>query len=148
MAATSGIDSTTASAPAIAGTPSVLFTTQAAPLFLVVGNHDSSAFSAGANIFLVLMAANNKDWAGLGQMIEQLQGLSSVQEFKALHPALDLNALRMVVYAAVLIGLMILRPEGLFGERELFRRVRKAMTRGFDGGDPQTPGPAGKAGPS
>ncbi|MEZ4294234.1 MAG: branched-chain amino acid ABC transporter permease [Polyangiaceae bacterium] len=37
---------------------------------------------------------------------------------------LDLNALRMVVYAAVLIGLMILRPEGLFGERELFRRKR------------------------
>jgi 3-hydroxyacyl-CoA dehydrogenase len=41
---------------------------------LVVGNHDSSAFSAGANIFLVLMAANNQDWKGLGQMIEQLQG--------------------------------------------------------------------------
>jgi branched-chain amino acid transport system permease protein len=37
---------------------------------------------------------------------------------------LDLNALRMVVYAAVLIGLMILRPEGLFGERELFQRKR------------------------
>jgi branched-chain amino acid transport system permease protein len=35
---------------------------------------------------------------------------------------LDLNALRMVIYAAVLIGLMILRPEGLFGERELFQR--------------------------
>jgi hypothetical protein len=25
----------------------------------------------------------------------------------------------MVVYAGVLIGLMILRPEGLFGEREI-----------------------------
>jgi len=37
----------------------------------------------------------------------------------------DLNALRMVVYAGVLIGLMILRPEGLFGERELFTRSRK-----------------------
>jgi branched-chain amino acid transport system permease protein len=54
--------------------------------------------------------------------IELLQGLDSVQAFKALHPNLDLNALRMVVYAAVLIGLMILRPEGLFGERELFKR--------------------------
>jgi branched-chain amino acid transport system permease protein len=37
----------------------------------------------------------------------------------------DLNALRMVVYAGVLIGFMILRPEGLFGERELFTRARK-----------------------
>ena len=37
---------------------------------------------------------------------------------------LDLNAMRMVIYAAVLIGLMILRPEGLFGERELFKRKR------------------------
>jgi branched-chain amino acid transport system permease protein len=36
----------------------------------------------------------------------------------------DLNALRMVVYAAVLISLMILRPEGLFGEREIFTRSR------------------------
>ncbi len=31
----------------------------------------------------------------------------------------DLNALRMIVYAAILIALMILRPEGLLGEREL-----------------------------
>lgn len=43
---------------------------------------------------------------------------------------LDLNALRMVIYASVLIGLMILRPEGLFGERELFRRKRPARDAG------------------
>jgi branched-chain amino acid transport system permease protein len=60
------------------------------------------------------------------KMIEQLQGLESVQALRALHPSLDLNALRMVVYAAVLIGLMILRPEGLFGEREPFLRSRKS----------------------
>lgn len=47
---------------------------------------------------------------------------------------LDLNALRMVVYASVLIGLMILRPEGLFGERELFRRARPVKKKG--GGPP------------
>jgi branched-chain amino acid transport system permease protein len=35
---------------------------------------------------------------------------------------LDLNALRMMAYASVLIGLMILRPEGLLGERELFAK--------------------------
>lgn len=57
--------------------------------------------------------------------IEQLQGLDAVQALKVAHPNLDLNALRMVVYAAVLIALMILRPEGLMGERELFRRTRK-----------------------
>jgi branched-chain amino acid transport system permease protein len=63
------------------------------------------------------------------KMIEQLQGLESVQALKAAHPALDLNALRMVIYAAVLIGLMILRPEGLFGERELFRAARRARAK-------------------
>jgi branched-chain amino acid transport system permease protein len=59
------------------------------------------------------------------KMIEQLQGLDAVQALKAAHPNLDLNALRMVIYAGVLIALMILRPEGLMGERELFRRARK-----------------------
>jgi branched-chain amino acid transport system permease protein len=63
------------------------------------------------------------------KMIEQLQGLERVQAFKAAHEGLDLNALRMVVYAAVLIGLMILRPEGLFGEREIVSRVRRAVRR-------------------
>jgi branched-chain amino acid transport system permease protein len=58
------------------------------------------------------------------KMIEQLQGLESVQALKAVYPSLDLNALRMVVYAAVLISLMILRPEGLFGERELFKKAK------------------------
>ncbi len=43
---------------------------------------------------------------------------------------LDLNAMRMVVYASVLIGLMILRPEGLFGERELFKRKRTTTKSG------------------
>jgi branched-chain amino acid transport system permease protein len=56
------------------------------------------------------------------KMIEQLQGLESVQALRNTYPNLDLNALRMVIYASVLIGLMILRPEGLFGERELLRR--------------------------
>lgn len=58
------------------------------------------------------------------KMIEQLQGLESVQALKAAHPGLDLNALRMVVYASVLIALMILRPEGILGERELLRTGR------------------------
>jgi branched-chain amino acid transport system permease protein len=63
------------------------------------------------------------------KMIEQLQGLESIQALKAAHPALDLNALRMVVYASVLIGLMILRPEGIFGERELFKQAKRGRAK-------------------
>ena len=62
------------------------------------------------------------------KMIEQLQGLESIQALKVAYPALDLNAMRMVIYAAVLITLMILRPEGLFGERELFRKAKSKKT--------------------
>ncbi|MDC3954604.1 branched-chain amino acid ABC transporter permease [Polyangium jinanense] len=62
------------------------------------------------------------------KMIEQLQRFESVQALQAAYPSLDLNALRMVVYASVLIGLMILRPEGIFGERELLRRKPRKRT--------------------
>ena len=75
------------------------------------------------------------------KMIEQLQGLDSVQALRSAYPSLDLNALRMVIYASVLIGLMILRPEGLFGERELFRRTRRASP-GKGGDAPAEPLPA------
>jgi branched-chain amino acid transport system permease protein len=63
------------------------------------------------------------------KMIEQLQGLESIQALKAAHPALDLNALRMVVDASVLIGLMILRPEGIFGERELWKPAKRGRAK-------------------
>ncbi|MGK4001022.1 branched-chain amino acid ABC transporter permease [Sorangium sp. So ce1036] len=63
------------------------------------------------------------------KLIEQLQGLDSILALKAAYPALDLNALRMVLYASILIGLMVLRPGGLFGEREIFVRRRKRPTR-------------------
>jgi 3-hydroxyacyl-CoA dehydrogenase len=41
---------------------------------LVVANHDAQAFSAGANIFLVLMAANQGNWKAIEDMTAQLQG--------------------------------------------------------------------------
>lgn len=69
------------------------------------------------------------------KLIEQLQRLDSVKDFNAAHPAFDLNALRMVVYAAVLIGLMILRPAGVFGENEIL----KPSPRTRHGGGPLTP---------
>jgi branched-chain amino acid transport system permease protein len=56
--------------------------------------------------------------------IELLQATSVVQDLKRTFESLDLNALRMIVYAVVLIALMILRPEGLLGERELFGKKR------------------------
>jgi len=63
------------------------------------------------------------------RLIEQLQGLPSVRDFVRENPKFDLNALRMVVYAATLIGLMILRPSGVFGEKEIFKPKRKAKDK-------------------
>jgi branched-chain amino acid transport system permease protein len=56
------------------------------------------------------------------KIIELAQSTSAVQALKREIESLDLNALRMIVYAAVLIVLMILRPQGLLGERELFQK--------------------------
>lgn len=56
--------------------------------------------------------------------IEAVQSTGAVQELKRQAAWLDLNALRMILYAGVLIALMIWRPEGLLGERELFQKAR------------------------
>ena len=40
---------------------------------LVVGNHDPQAFSAGANIFMMLMAANQGNWKAISEMGNELQ---------------------------------------------------------------------------
>lgn len=58
--------------------------------------------------------------------IELVQGTSFVQDLRRNFESLDLNALRMIVYAIVLIVLMIVRPEGILGERELFQKKRVA----------------------
>lgn len=63
------------------------------------------------------------------KMIEQLQRLDAVEAFKGAHPDFDLNALRMVIYAAVLIILMIVRPSGLFGENEITRFRKRPTTK-------------------
>lgn len=56
------------------------------------------------------------------KFFEYLQSSDTVQAFRETHAWLDLNALRMVIYAATLIAVMILRPAGVFGERELFSK--------------------------
>lgn len=58
------------------------------------------------------------------KFFEYLQSTSTLQDFRATHTWLDLNALRMVIYAATLIAVMILRPEGVLGEREIWEKKR------------------------
>jgi len=60
--------------------------------------------------------------------IELLQSTSVVQDLRRSFEGLDLNALRMIIYAMVLVALMILRPEGLLGERELFQKKAPKVT--------------------
>ncbi len=75
--------------------------------------------------------------------IELLQATSVVQDLRRSFEGLDLNALRMIVYAIVLIVLMIMRPEGIFGERELGQK--KAAPRKARPDGPEKP--AGEATP-
>ncbi|MCS6901846.1 MAG: branched-chain amino acid ABC transporter permease [Myxococcales bacterium] len=58
------------------------------------------------------------------KFFEYLQSTPSMQEFRSANSWLDLNALRMVIYAATLIAVMILRPEGVLGEREIWEKKR------------------------
>ncbi len=89
-------------------------------------------FSFDAITMVILGGSGSVSGAVLGgvfitvtnRMIEQLQRLDSVEEFTRANPDLDLNALRMVVYAAVLVALMVMRPSGIFGENEIVRAKR------------------------
>ena len=53
------------------------------------------------------------------KLFEFLQSTQAMQDLRVSQPWLDLNALRMVSYAATLIAVMIVRPEGVLGEREI-----------------------------
>lgn len=59
------------------------------------------------------------------KVFEYLQSMPAMQDFRAANAWLDLNALRMVIYAATLIAVMILRPEGVLGEREIWEKKRR-----------------------
>ena len=95
---------------------------------------DSFAFQASFDAITMVILGGSGSVSGsiLGgvfvtftvKAIEEAQGSALVLSLKESLPGLDLNALRMIVYAAVLILLMILRPSGLLGERELFARRR------------------------
>ena len=103
-----------------------------------VVNPDSYGFAASfdAITMVILGGSGSITGAAIGgvlvtftvKAIELVQASAAIQALKADHPALDLNALRMMVYAVVLVLLMAWRPEGLFGEREL-RLARPATGR-------------------
>jgi branched-chain amino acid transport system permease protein len=78
--------------------------------------------------------------------IELLQSTGVVQDLRRSIEGLDLNALRMIVYAMVLVALMILRPEGLLGERELFQKRGVAKPKGGGVGGAGGAGQPGRAG--
>ncbi len=99
-------------------------------------NPDSYNFQASfdAITMVILGGSGSVTGAAIGgviitfsiKAIEQVQALEVVQDLKQRFETLDLNALRMIVYAIVLILLMVWRPEGLLGERELFEKKRRA----------------------
>lgn len=72
--------------------------------------------------------------------IEAIQSTSVIQSLKRSASWLDLNALRMIIYAGVLIALMIWRPEGLLGERELFQKKRSPKPSPKPRGTPPSEG--------
>lgn len=110
-------------------------------------NPDSYNFQASfdAITMVILGGSGSVTGAALGgvfitfsiKAIEQVQATSAVQALRDKFEGLDLNALRMIIYAVILLVLMILRPEGLLGERELFQK------RG-----PRKAGPSSKQPPS
>ena len=96
---------------------------------------DSFGFAASfdAVTMVIIGGSGSVTGAALGALfvtftvkaIELAQRAPAIEALHARYASLDLNALRMMVYAAVLVALMVRRPEGLFGEREL--RMPRAM---------------------
>jgi branched-chain amino acid transport system permease protein len=117
-----------------AGIAGGLWATMRDGLGLVQPDQFNFQFSFDAITMVILGGSGSVSGSVLGALfvtftvkfIELIQGVEVVKALQRANPWLDLNALRMVIYAAVLIALMILRPEGLLGERELFRRSRSA----------------------
>jgi len=96
---------------------------------------DSFGFAASfdAVTMVIIGGSGSVTGAALGALfvtftvkaIELAQRAPAIEALHARYASLYLNALRMMVYAAVLVALMVRRPEGLFGEREL--RMPRAM---------------------
>ena len=118
-----------------AGVAGGLWATMRDGLGLVQPDQFNFQFSFDAITMVILGGSGSVTGSVLGALfvtftvkfIELIQGVEVVKALQHANPWLDLNALRMVIYAAVLIALMIMRPEGLLGERELKRRVKSEV---------------------
>ena len=98
---------------------------------------DSFGFAASfdAITMVILGGSGSVTGAALGAIVVTLtvKAIELVQHAAAANAhfgSLDLNALRMMVYAAVIIALMIRRPEGLLGEREPWGAAKSRATGG------------------
>jgi branched-chain amino acid transport system permease protein len=114
----------------------------------------SFQFSFDAITMVILGGSGSVSGAAIGgvlvtftvKAIELAQGTEVVQSLRTTMPWLDLNALRMILYAGVLIALMILRPEGILGERELFGKKRKSPRKALPPDErPPSAGPEERA---
>jgi len=113
-----------------AGVAGALWATMRDGLGIVQPDQFNFQFSFDAITMVILGGSGSVTGAVLGalfvtftvKIIELVQGFEAIKELQQANAWLDLNALRTVVYAAVLISLMIWRPAGLLGERELGRR--------------------------
>lgn len=127
------------------GVAGALLATMRGGNFAVTPDQFTFAFSFEAITMVILGGSGSISGSVVGavivtvtiKLIDQLGGVESVRAFQAAHPTFDLPAVRMVAYALILIVLMVLRPEGLFGERELGAR------RSGKPGGPDRPSPAG-----
>jgi branched-chain amino acid transport system permease protein len=128
-----------------AGIAGGLLATMRDGLGLVQPDQFNFQFSFDAITMVILGGSGSVTGSVLGALfvtftvkfIELIQGFEVIKSIQHENPWLDLNALRMVIYAAMLIGIMISRPEGLLGERELFRKTPST---------PERPGPRPNAG--
>jgi branched-chain amino acid transport system permease protein len=82
---------------------------------MVILGGSGSVTGAAAGAVLVTLSV---------KAIELAQRTRAVDALREHFESLDLNALRMMIYAALLIALMVKRPEGLFGEREPWLRAK------------------------
>src|SRR5215471_7262589 len=129
-----------------AGIAGGLWATMRDGLGLVQPDQFNFQFSFDAITMVILGGSGSVTGAVLGalfvtftvKVIELAQGFEAVKALQAAHPWLDLNALRMVVYAGVLITLMVWRPEGLLGERELLP-LRQGRSKTPPGPEPTRP---------
>ncbi len=95
-------------------------------MVILGGSGSVSGAAIGAILYTVVFYASEE---GL-----RIAGQSGVEIFAKM----DAAALRMALFAATLVLVMLVRPEGIFGERELFEKK--------DGGKPVDKEPKGKSG--